>query len=301
MEEQDQQRKRMSCGLDYTAVPQLNEQLYSATNVGYHFIVIPFVHPRYRRELISGKCKNREEPLTRSDLVLTSQDWNRLVVGKLSPYLEIDCEVEHVRKQSEAVFLQELEFASHLSLPAILLPLHSSKCMNMARILNSKMSGGCTYQVWVQTPMVVPHRNDKELETGDSSWDWWNALRSHCDYDKKLGLALEMSHELPSDLEMDRWLGEPVKCLIINTNLFLTNQKDYPVLSRAHQDVIRKFLPLDVQYIIKGKNHHGDISQYCSYINFLGKKLYTTSAFTEYIQGYDHIYLFQNLFHITSQ
>ncbi|GLV41717.1 hypothetical protein CBL_00330 [Carabus blaptoides fortunei] len=54
-----------------------------------------------------------------------SQDWNRLIVGKLSPYLEIDCQVEHVRKQSEAVFLQELEFASHLSLPAILLPLRS--------------------------------------------------------------------------------------------------------------------------------------------------------------------------------
>ncbi|GLV34518.1 capsuleen [Carabus blaptoides fortunei] len=86
-------------------------------------------------------------------------------------------------------------------------------------------------------------------------------------------------------LRLERWLGEPVKCLIINTNLFITNKKDYPVLSRAHQELIRKFLQLDVQYIIKGKDHHGDISQYCTYINFLGKKLHVTSSYTDFIQG----------------
>lgn len=278
---QEHPRKNMSCGLDFVSVPDLHSSLVSASNAGYHYIVIPFIHPRYRRELICGKAKNRVASITRSDLVLSSQDWNRLIVGKFSDYLEVDCEIEHVRKHSEAVFLQELEFASHLSLPAVLLQLSSGNNINLARILYSKISGGCSYQVWVQLPICAkPHQ---EIE--EDSWEWWNKFRSLCDYDKKIGLALEVSTHLPSEQQMERWLGEPVKCLIIPTSLFITNQRDFPVLSRNHQELIRRFLPLDIQYIIKGRNRHGDISQYLNYITFLGKKLYMSNAFTEYIQG----------------
>lgn len=286
MEEQEQ-RKRMSCGLEYSAVPQLKEQLFETTNQGFHFMVVPFIHPRYKRELISGKCLERQEPLSRSDLILNSQDWNRLIVGKISPYFEIDSEIEHVRKTNEALFLQELEFANHLSLPAILLPLRSGNCINMAKILYARISGCCTYLVWVQLPMVAKKRIET-IGNGDTdynSWEWWNKFRIYCDYDKKLGLALELSQDMPSDQDLERWLGEPVKCLIINTNLFLTNQRDYPVLSKSHQQLLRRFFQLDVQYIIKGKNFHSSYSQYWSYINYLGKKLYESSDFTEFIQG----------------
>lgn len=138
---QEPPRKNMSCGLDFTCVPDLNQCLLSATNAGYHFISIPFIHPRYRRELLRGKAKDRNEPTTRSDLVLASQDWNRLIVGKFSDYFEVDSEIEYVRKHSEAMFLQELEFANHLSLPAVLLKITSGNNLNMARILNSKISG----------------------------------------------------------------------------------------------------------------------------------------------------------------
>lgn len=285
--QQEQPRKQMSCGLDFVAVPDLHDDLMTTTNCGYHFVVIPFIHPRYRRELISGKAKSRDAPITRSDLVLASQDWNRLVVGKFSDYMELDCEVEHVRKHSELIFQQELDFASHLSLPAVLLRLTSGHNMNLARIIHSKISAGCSYQVWVQLPMVAKQRRsdsgDGQFE--DSTWHWWNRFRTLCDYDKKIGLALELGEQLPEECEVQRWLGEPVKCLIISTSLFITNQRDFPVLSRAHQELIRRFLALDVQYIIRGRNRHGHIGQYLNYITFLGKKLYTSTAFTEYIQG----------------
>lgn len=282
--QQDQPRKQMSCGLDLVSVPDLHESIMSATNYGYQFVSLPFIHPRYHRELIWGKAKDRELPITRSDLVLASQDWNRLVVGKFSDYLEVDCEIEHVRKNSEAILQQELDFASHLSLPAVLLRLTSGNNTNLARFIHSRLSVGCQYHVWVQLPMVLKCRNtDDSIEY--SSWHWWNNFRTLCDYDKKIGLALELGEKIPDENEIQRWLGEPVKCLIISTSLFITNQRDFPVLSRAHQELIRRFLPLDVQYIIRGRNHHGDLSQYLNYISFLGKKLFTSTAFTEYIQG----------------
>ena len=50
-----------------------------------------------------------------------------------------------------------------------------------------------------------------------------------------------------------RWLGEPVKCLILQTSFFLVNKKGYPVLPRALQNMVRQFYPLRVQFIIEGK------------------------------------------------
>ena len=38
-------------------------------------------------------------------------------------------------------------------------------------------------------------------------------------------LALEISAELPSEEELERWYGEPVKAAILPTSLFLTNKK----------------------------------------------------------------------------
>ena len=49
-----------------------------------------------------------------------------------------------------------------------------------------------------------------------------------------------------------RWVGEPLKAIIIPTNVFLTNKKGYPVLTRENQIVIQKFFKLGVQFIVKG-------------------------------------------------
>ena len=54
-------------------------------------------------------------------------------------------------------------------------------------------------------------------------------------------------------LKIFRWLGEPVKCLILQTSFFLVNKKGYPVLPRALQNMVRQFYPLRVQFIIEGK------------------------------------------------
>lgn len=43
---------------------------------------------------------------------------------------------------------------------------------------------------------------------------------------------------MPSDTAIDKWLGEPIKAAILPTNIFLTNKKGFPVLSKAHQRII---------------------------------------------------------------
>jgi protein arginine N-methyltransferase 5 len=46
---------------------------------------------------------------------------------------------------------------------------------------------------------------------------------------------MEVGDRLPSEPELTRWLGEPIKTLLIPTSIFLTNKKGYPVLSRPYQ------------------------------------------------------------------
>ena len=68
----------------------------------------------------------------------------------------------------------------------------------------------------------------------------WNSFRTACNTDKKIGLALELSADLPSYCEIQRWLGEPIRCVFINTSLFSTNKKGFPVLTKAHQNLLKK-------------------------------------------------------------
>lgn len=71
--------------------------------------------------------------------------------------------------------------------------------------------------------------------------------------------------------KIDRWLGEPVKCLILPTTIFLTNKKGYPVLSKAHQALVKRFSTLEIQFILTGASRYKSISYYHNYLDYLWK------------------------------
>ena len=131
----------VSCGRDLDCVVDLQHELHSASSEGFDFVCVPIVHPRYEREMVQPGMVRRSSPLTRSDLTLTSSEWTSVVVGKLSPWLNLDSDVIHIRKKSEKVFFQEFSLALHLSLPAILVPI-KSECVNLGRCLNELTTTG---------------------------------------------------------------------------------------------------------------------------------------------------------------
>lgn len=269
---------------------------------------MPIVHPRFKREFISGKAKDRSGAFTRSDLVLSSQDWNTLFVGKISLTIDPDSVAFSVSKNSEKALEQELNYAAHLGLPAILISIKSPKCVNLARCIHNRILSSASYQsmfqIWVHVPMRAPSDDcrifvneprigcdgetilDSEVPEEDT-WNWWNIFRSVCNTEKKLGLALELSADLPSQSEIDRWLGEPIRCIIIPTSIFLTNKKGYPVLSRPHQGFIQRSYKLDVQVMIKGVNMHGSIKHYQQYMEHLWLTQPPDDTLTQFARGYE--------------
>lgn len=287
-------QRSVSCGLDYCAVPDLSSCLVTANSSKYDFVFVPLIHPLYKREFISGAAKDRIGPFTRPDIVLCSSDWNHLIIGKLSQYIRVDSKNPIIKRNSEETLNQEIALAKHLGLVGITFRLMGGieRNANLARIICDKVSSTCTLQVWIQVPMENPikeaysYRNE-ECYLIESPWEWWNAFRIVCDYDRKIGVALIVSHDLPEQEEIDRWLGEPVKCLIVPTTLFITNKKGYPVLSKAHQTLIKKFAVLEVQFVLTGANRHQNISYYHNYLEYLWKSCQVNGPVERFARGYE--------------
>lgn len=82
---------------------------------------------------------------------------------------------------------------------------------------------------------------------GADPWETWHQVRSLCDYDPLLGCALEVGQQLPCPANVARWLGEPVKALLLPTSLFGSNKRGYPVLPKPHQELLALFFRHGVQ------------------------------------------------------
>eukprot|EP00434_Breviolum_minutum_P028225 symbB.v1.2.024969.t1/scaffold2401.1/size80084/1 len=84
-------------------------------------------------------------------------------------------------------------------------------------------------------------------------WNSWNDLRLLCDQNPRLQVCLEFTADLPeTDLELQRWLGEPVRSVIIPSDAFLTNKQGFPVLSKRHKAFLMQLFRNKVQVILQG-------------------------------------------------
>lgn len=78
---------RFSVGSEATCVASVRASLTEARAEGADFVALPLVHPRLTRDA-RGISDAREEPLTRSDALLNSAEWSRLIVGAISSWRE---------------------------------------------------------------------------------------------------------------------------------------------------------------------------------------------------------------------
>ncbi|RMX64522.1 hypothetical protein DD238_004212 [Peronospora effusa] len=288
---------RIFVGLETSFVHDLPATLDQVQKDKMNGIAAPLFHPRYKRD-DHELSDTRDGPQTRSDLVMDSRGWTTSVVGNISKWIDMDATTLETRLNAEKVFKQEVAWASHLSVPAVMLPTprHATNSSNYARILNQTLTQAQYVQFWVRIPLttrqqssikapmeydpVVGHHATIMMETheeedDDSSdpWEAWDSLRARCEYHPKLHVALEITADLPSAEEIQRWLGEPVKAAIIATNVFLTNRKGYPALSQRHQTLMAQLFQHKVQFYLSGRpRHRGKILPYVQYLHFLYSK-----------------------------
>uniref|UniRef100_A0A7S1TFA1 Protein arginine N-methyltransferase n=1 Tax=Compsopogon caeruleus TaxID=31354 RepID=A0A7S1TFA1_9RHOD len=266
--------EQLSIGIDVVSVPRLRTALENAEQCGCDFIMAPLVHPRYERVFTQGQswCHEgsalvrvssaasdngcaaivRDEPLTRSDLELSSSEWMSGVIGKVSPWIRLESPNDYFRENSEMAFRQEISLASHLSLRAIIINAPTSgSAANFSRSMNSALSSLRHVQMWIRIPATYPAVNGKS-DIRDP-WDVWNTIRNMCDSHPNLGIVLEIGENLPAKNELERWIAEPVKILAVSTNAFVLNKVGYPVLLKKHQDFVKIMFKYGMLFAITGR------------------------------------------------
>nr|CAG4647716.1 EOG090X028A [Moina brachiata] len=223
-------------------------------------------------------------------LAILFVDWSTFIVGKVSPFIDVDHEDKALRQQSERVLDQELSFAGHLGLPAVMMSLKKENT-NLARILHNKvlpvLTNQARFHIWLQLPMIWSGTEAAQWSKERDTWNSWNSFRSIANFEKKLSLALELTADLPDSTVIERWLGEPVKCLIVPTHLFMTNKKGFPVLPKPHQMVIRQFFRQKAQVLISGALRHQFYKHYQQYIEHLWQAGQEADPLLQFAQGYE--------------
>jgi len=79
-------------------------------------------------------------------------------------------------------------------------------------------------------------------------WNVWDAVRFQCGHHVKLGLALEIDPSSTSDNFM-RWLGEPIKAVIIKDDVFVRNEQGCPGIRKNVIQVLVMAFSYGIQVI----------------------------------------------------
>ncbi|PNW85217.1 hypothetical protein CHLRE_03g176550v5 [Chlamydomonas reinhardtii] len=239
---------------------------------GFDFVVAPLVRESWRPPapavLDNGALPS---PLERSDcLYINSSQWANQVVGAVSDWIQPDAANPALRQRSVTALKTQLGWAAHLGLQAVVMPPPHApgRCPNYAGVLNQALQSLTHMALWLTVPLVIPtptpaHGADSGAAVsavagagGLDGWEAWHQVRAQCDHHNLLGAALLVGPTLPSPASLKRWAGEPVKALLLPTAVFSANKRGYPVLPKAHQELVAAFFRLGVQVVITGEACH---------------------------------------------
>ena len=143
-------------------------------------------------------------------------------------------------------------------LQAVVVPVpRTGSCANYARTVNSSLPVLQHATVWLRVPLLCVQSNSQEPCGGDDPWQRFNRFRQMCEHNANIGVVLDvMGTSPPVESEWRRWLGEPLKAVILHTDTFLTNKRGFPVLPKAHQEFVKTLLAHNVQLALTGPLLH---------------------------------------------
>ncbi|KAJ3368146.1 Protein arginine N-methyltransferase 5 [Allomyces arbusculus] len=225
-------------------------------------------------------------PLDRTELVIQGPDFATVTVATVPTMFDTATVKDEVlRNKASLHFRRLVHWTGHLGVSAVQVPLPSDATAipEFARQLLAHAIPLLPYSaLWVRVPL------------GDAdAWSRWNLARTLTGHHVKLQVLLDIGADLPdgpTDCTLARWRGEPLAAISLRTSAFLTNKKGYPVLSKAHQALVRPILVRNPHVIVSHDGAQRDLAAYQQYVAFLFRSQPAPSVIDQFAAGY-HDYL----------
>ncbi|KAM3533478.1 hypothetical protein MY4038_003264 [Beauveria bassiana] len=210
-------------------------------------------------------------PLTPDDTGLFPSQAVNTYTGCISPWIDLASPNPIIASISRQVLNLEINYASFCGLRIVMIPpperdgsrgTGNSGLAQYARAVQEALTIGANMSFAVQMPMYREPGIDGGIETLSSlnpvsntppvsnkidlftAWDSWHNVRSVCNYNLRLFLALKIPKVMPEKALQDRWFSEPLMYLTFSPEVFQTNATGNPSLSKHHRAMIYAYMKL---------------------------------------------------------
>lgn len=136
---------------------------------------------------------NENKPFTRSDLLLSGDQWRNNTVLKIGEFGDCESQNKNVQKQSLRNLKEEIDWAKHLdSIACVTVTLNNHESFNMARqMMENFAEAGC-----VLAEMTIVDKSFFAQDYGNNNnvislsqastmvWQRWNTFRLSIDFNK---------------------------------------------------------------------------------------------------------------------
>lgn len=231
------------------------ECLQDAETLGFDFVVSPLSISETWKDIknTDGSWEPPMRPEQVMHTMISSQISNQ-IVGAVSEKIDPDCSLDvSVATSSMHQMKMEMEWANHLTCQACILPFpkhavnpNFSQCIHA--ILNDPVS---SLSLWIKVPTIIDDMS------GIDPWNVWNDVRFQCSHHARLGVVLEI-HESSTIDSFNRWLGEPIKAIMIKHSVFKSDGKGYPELPRDIVALLVMAFNLGIQVILDAASLWGE-------------------------------------------
>ncbi|CAL9737571.1 protein arginine N-methyltransferase Hsl7p [Monosporozyma servazzii] len=291
----------------------------------YDYVLLPITNSRYKETVKKylNDFKESQDKNSYSDFIIPepqlqdisispfnsgSQEESIRYIGLLSSWLELESSDLLQRSMAYQVLSNECKYAKYVGIKKLILA-PPKDLVNLqdysqvvARLLNSDIFKPEKTVSQPNADRMILSISLPLCEDSDplATWELWNTVRKLCDYHPSLAISLAVSRAKTQNYVINRWLCEPVSCLLVSSSIFAKNQYGYPVLHKFNQNLIRKFQDIngnsqiasnDLCILLHGMEKYaghvkGGESSYLAYMNYLLKKG-DQAILSEHIEGFN--------------
>ena len=213
------------CGIEYQTHGDIERDVTEIfENQGYSFVGVPLseLSPDYTFQPL---------PFFDHDF-----DWSSKVIGVIPPNVNVDSSDPHIRSKSENLLKRCFKLSQYVGVNTVMMELSGERNQNLARLCLYQLQDSGGKPIWFRIKI-----SDK------TSWQNWNTFFTlFPENQNKIAAVLELSSCLPSLRELDRWIGDVVLALSLDTSLFVPNKECSQLADLKHTNASAK------QYLLYG-------------------------------------------------